>query len=174
MPFCPECRSEYRREITTCPTCRLELVEEADLPEALTDEEIFASMSEEELISVARGGLDGCREIQQMLLENQIPAIIRKVEDVVVEAGHFLALEVLIRAEDSVRKDTLFRQEWAESMRRDGLASGALTFALAGDAEPLEEDEESDGVPACPACGSTEPLEDGECPDCGLFLGDDE
>lgn len=29
----------------------------------------------------------------------------------------------------------------------------------------------TDGYPPCPACGCTEAPVDGECSDCGLFLG---
>ncbi len=36
MPFCPECNYEYRLEITRCPDCGTELVEE--LPKELVPE----------------------------------------------------------------------------------------------------------------------------------------
>lgn len=41
--YCPECRSEFRDEITTCPDCEISLV--AELPE-------MPEFSEEDLVSV--------------------------------------------------------------------------------------------------------------------------
>ena len=35
--FCPSCRAEYQPEITVCPDCEVELVEEAPPPEPPSD-----------------------------------------------------------------------------------------------------------------------------------------
>ena len=36
MPFCPKCRSEYKIGVTSCPDCRVELIDR--LTEPLSDE----------------------------------------------------------------------------------------------------------------------------------------
>lgn len=172
MPFCPTCRSEFRSGIKVCPTCDEALVAEEDLPAAMSDEEVLAALSEEEVKGIARGALEGCREVQQTLLEARIPAAIRKVDDVVSEAGHFLILEVVVREEDAERASFLLSSEHAELLSREGLDVGArLEGEIIVEKSEFEDDEE--GVPACPACGCTEPLVNGECPECGLYLGDD-
>ncbi len=53
------------------------------------------------------------------------------------------------------------RREWEEDLAQSGLAPVATT-PPAG--------EGADGV-SCPACGTTAPLADGACSDCGLTLG---
>lgn len=54
----------------------------------------------------------------------------------------------------------LLNQEWQEMVAREGTSEDACEVAVA-----------EDGYPACPACGCTEAPKDGECTDCGLFLG---
>ncbi|MCE5199311.1 MAG: DUF2007 domain-containing protein [Armatimonadota bacterium] len=39
MPYCPECRYEYRPGFTTCPDCNVELVDELPKEEFLGSEE---------------------------------------------------------------------------------------------------------------------------------------
>ena len=153
MPFCPECRAEYRKGFTTCANCDVELVEEMDLPEVMSDAEIIASMTEEELISVARGTLEWCREVQQKLLEQRIPAVIREAEDVVAEAGHMLILQVVIRKQDLESAAASFDDDLVDALERDGLAGDALT--LGDEAEDEEPGEEEDVPPACPASPKT-------------------
>ena len=44
------------------------------------------------------------------------------------------------------------------------------TFDMA-DVKPAQEiDEDEDGEPPCPACGTAAPLIDGACSDCGIQL----
>lgn len=52
----------------------------------------------------------------------------------------------------------MLRTEWEDELARDGLG---YVQPKAGPA---------DGV-TCPACGTTAPLVDGACSDCGLMLG---
>ncbi|MBW2277444.1 MAG: hypothetical protein JRF63_08130 [Deltaproteobacteria bacterium] len=51
------------------------------------------------------------------------------------------------------------RSEWEQELAREGLV-------------PIEaEASTAEGAVACPACGTTAPLIDGACSDCGLALG---
>jgi hypothetical protein len=52
----------------------------------------------------------------------------------------------------------LLRSDWEQELARSGLAYTAPKQGVEG------------GV-NCPACGTTAPLEDGACSDCGLTLG---
>ena len=176
MPICPECRSEYRREIMHCPTCDCDLVEAVDLPELLSDDEVLAALSEDELVSVARGPVEWCREVQDKLLAERIPAAIRQVDDEVAAAGHMLILQVIIRSDDGLRATAVFDKELRENLGRDGLEWSGMLNDPRGDQEGEGADEEAseaEGPMACPACQSTEKLVDGECPDCGLYLGEE-
>jgi hypothetical protein len=53
----------------------------------------------------------------------------------------------------------LLNREWQEELERNGLTP------VVSDTSPKGE-----GV-TCPACGTTAPLENGACSDCGLMLG---
>jgi len=57
----------------------------------------------------------------------------------------------------------LLQNRWSEELAREGLAP-----VLAK--PPANEAAQRGGV-TCPACGTTAPLVDGACSDCGLFLG---
>jgi hypothetical protein len=178
MPFCPQCRAEYRKEFSHCPTCDLELVQEQELPPKLTDEQVVAAMAEEELASIAEGTLQGLKPVQDQLIESGIPAALRKSDEMMTEAGLFLRLELVVRKSDAEQASSRVRQalqgEVSEEML-DGIAELQQVAAQGEPEEGAEEGaEEAEGAPACPACGSTEPLVDGECPECGLFLGTEE
>jgi hypothetical protein len=56
----------------------------------------------------------------------------------------------------------LLEDEWKKELARNGL-EGAVNPAASDGAAP--------GEVACPACGTTAPLVDGACSDCGLTLG---
>jgi hypothetical protein len=58
---------------------------------------------------------------------------------------------------------TLLNTEWLELVAREGTVGEACEIPGEAVAE--------DGYPPCPACGCTEAPKDGECADCGLFLG---
>ncbi len=171
MPFCPKCRSEYRKDITHCPTCDVDLVGEAELPEQLTDDQVIAAMAEEDLEVVAEGTLQGLKPVQDVLIAEGIPAALRKAEELMTEAGLFLRLELVVRKSDLETAGPVVREalqgELSEEMR-EGLAH----IYGEGDSEE-DEAEEGDGPAPCPACGCTDPLVNGECPECGLFLGDE-
>ncbi len=173
MPFCPECRAEYRKGFDHCPRCDVDLVSEDELSQSLTDEEVIASMAEDELLPIVRGSIEGCRETQRKLLEKRVPAAIHEVQDAVAEAGHFRILQVVVRKEDAVQAQKVLNLEWVEDAQREGLIKD-MEFAGAdgsyeGDDDEEEVDDEED--PACPACGCTKPLKKGKCRDCGLHLG---
>ena len=126
MAFCPECRAEYRKGFDHCPTCDVDLVDEVELPELMTDEEVIASMSEEDLVGIVRGSIEGCRETQAKLLEHRIPAAINESEDVVAEAGHFRILQVVVRKEDAERAQEALNQDWGGDAQREGLLTGCF------------------------------------------------
>ncbi|MCK9463515.1 MAG: hypothetical protein M0R80_28165 [Proteobacteria bacterium] len=54
------------------------------------------------------------------------------------------------------------QDDWKKELERNGLSCAVEPPPPAGSAR--------DGV-TCPACGTTAPLVDGACADCGLVLG---
>lgn len=176
MAFCPKCRAEYRVGITHCATCEVALVAEEDLPAVMSDAEIIAALADEEVVTVFEGPLAGLRPVHEKLLEAGIPAALREGEELKTEMGLFIKLALVVRKEDLGRVAELLGEEYRESLAREGLLSEALDREGPLEAPEASEDggEEGEGgakALACPACGCTDPLVDGTCPDCGLFLG---
>ena len=163
MPFCPRCRAEYRDGFEICGSCDVALVENIeDIPEPLNEETVAQRLKDKELSAVVRGGVEACKEVHAALLIEQIPAIIRTPEDVEGFSAVAMVLEVVVAKEELERAVHLLQADWHDMMDRDG-----LEFSVAGVGVEADEDEE----PPCPGCGSTQPLEDGVCPECGLNLG---
>ena len=72
MPFCPKCLSEYKREITHCNECDLDLVEE------LTDENRIHDTSDVPMVELRRFSTATEAEMIRGLLEqNDIRALIQ-------------------------------------------------------------------------------------------------
>jgi hypothetical protein len=66
---------------------------------------------------------------------------------------------LLVEEADAPRLAQLLRSDWEEELARNGLTHVAPRLGAA----------DANGV-TCPACGTTAPLDDGACSDCGLML----
>ena len=170
MPFCPMCRSEYRRGFTVCATCEgVALVEELPQLQELRVEDVsktkpvgFASTSDVSRVVEIEGRtidlmrvyfLPQASEIEMSLREANIPAVIMPVE--VQFPDDHPRFEVRVRNEDHERAEELLRSVFAS------MVANEEGEAIAGgtDAE------------SCPACGAHVPLDVEECPECGLNVG---
>lgn len=61
------------------------------------------------------------------------------------------------------------QSDWLEMLAREGTV-GSVTLAQPKDMHSSLE-QEPDAEPPCPACGHAAPLVNGECSECGLYLG---
>jgi len=176
VPFCPKCRAEFEEGFEVCGSCNVGLVSNIeDVPEPITPESAVEILKDKELAAIVRGSVSACKEILDTLLNIQIPAVIIPAEDVDPRSGVAMVLDVLVAEEDLERAIGLLNNEWKDLLEKDG-----LQFMDEREEEPAEEEishgedeeyDEDEEEPACPACGSKEPLKDGECPNCGLYLG---
>ena len=66
---------------------------------------------------------------------------------------------LLVEEADAPKLAGLLRHDWDDALARDGL----------GFVQPKATSPQEGGVP-CPACGTTAPLDEGACSDCGLTL----
>jgi hypothetical protein len=173
MAFCPNCRSEYRKEFTTCKACGgIALVDrlpdEADAESLQLSE---AELAEGQPVGFTQGGsgrevsVDG-RKIDPARIF--VLATAAQVRDVLAEAGIASGIapldvdladgvprfEVRVRADAQARAEQVLFDRWRESMGDEGV-EGAGDVAL----------------DQCPACGAKVPLDVEECPDCGLVVG---
>ena len=59
MPFCPECREEYRQEIQICAACNVKLVDELEAEgDPGSDMEVLCTLLQEENAYILRGFLE--------------------------------------------------------------------------------------------------------------------
>lgn len=167
MPFCPKCHAEHEPGFETCGTCGVDLVATLeDIPPPMTPERAAEILTDRELVVVVRGDVASCQDVAQALLECQVPAVIATPEDVDPQSAIAMMLEVLVAEEHVNEAARLLHEDWAAMLDRDGLEFPALEQE-----EQSQEASEEQEQLACPGCGSTEPLQDGQCPECGLFLG---
>jgi hypothetical protein len=141
-----------------------------EIPEPLDRQRAAALLADKDLVVVVRGDVSACQEVLAALLDEQIPAVIVSPPDVEPRSGVAMMLEVRVAEQDLEPAVYLLQEEWEELLAQDGLHFPSLDDKTA----PQEASTATDGPPACPACGSTKPLVEGACPECGLFLGETE
>lgn len=121
---------------------------------------------EEDLITIFVGDLYNCRERERILEREGIASIIVGPTDGRVADLGPPVLQLQIRREDIQDTVEIFEEEWQEILDIEGL-----------DAQEDVIDLNQDTI-VCPGCGTeiSEVTEEGECTECGLFLGlpDDE
>ncbi len=116
----------------------------------------------EEMVTVFLGDLQNCRERLLTLEEHEIPAVIvGELEGEVLEQGP-PTLELRVYREDLEAVVAVFQQIWQETLAISGL-----------EATPDNVVDLSQDTVVCPGCQTeiAEVTADGECPECGLFLG---
>ena len=96
MPFCPDCRYEYRSGVSDCPDCETPLVEK--LP--------VRSGRPLRLIELYRGRSPEVRILEEALRQEGIPCLVRPIEPLaglVADVAQPMFSQLLISAEDYER-----------------------------------------------------------------------
>ncbi len=166
MPFCPTCRAEYRPGVTACAHCEVSLVE--GVPEASEDK------AERLRQAVIRG--DGARPISrasyaeacqmvEQLHGASVDAMVAGDAATRGKGGSCSLYFVQVLEEDVSAAVEVLREDWKRLIDEEegmgGIDPGASV------------DLDAEGTHACPACGAAFDGAPAECPECGLFLGED-
>ncbi len=154
MPFCPECRAEYRQGFTRCASCEVDLVE--SLPELapLTEAEMRKALEGKELVAVTSGYLEAVLEMRDRLAGARVLSIIEEAEKAPPQPGLPKRVKLMV-AKDSLEAAAACMGEAFRSMvAQEGL-------------QPSTEIH----YDRCPACNSPVPPDAEECPECGLVVG---
>ncbi len=171
MPYCPNCRAEFRAGFEVCKSCGdVPLVdvlpETLELPEEeLEDTVPVGLMSSRELGQVIEVGgrqvdvsrvvtIKTAHEYLRILLAARIRCAMVPVGELDFPDGQ-PRVEVRVKTADGERAEATLRDAWKAHVEREGTAADASETA----------------IDACPACGASVPLDAEECPDCGLFVG---
>ena len=105
MPYCPQCRSEFREGFEICPVCEIPLA--AEIPpdvSALTPEELEKALAGKTLVTLRRGHFDAIKEIHILLLYNRIPNFIQPDNPMDMGGSHHLQIYNLFVAEDRAQE----------------------------------------------------------------------
>jgi uncharacterized protein YbaR (Trm112 family) len=164
MLVCPSCRAEFRAGFDRCKDCGVALVD----PDRLEEEAVAHGTPKERLDGVQKAvipqpSLTACRELEAALLDAGIDCYTHVEEaDADVALGSAAALQyAVVFAQDAIEDaKAAMKERFQEMVESEGFGQ------LQTDPIDLEAEEVT-----CPACGTTGPLSDGECAECGLFLG---
>jgi hypothetical protein len=125
----------------------------------LNSKEAEALLSDEaEVVVCAQGALADAKSLVESCLGAGIPAMISAKD--CASGSCAPKLSVLVRSSDVEKVAQLMREEWMDTLEREGIAAVLSPEVSA--------DENAD--PPCPACGTAAPLVEGACSDCGLQL----
>lgn len=167
MPFCPECRSEFREGFETCAPCGVSLVIELapEIAVGGTVEEIEAAVEAGTAVVIAQGNHQAVGQMRILLADRRVPAMVIGDPDSCVDGGVCTVFQVVV-APGGVEPARAALAEHYQDM----IVAQGLDLAAAGAAVELESGEDI----RCPACNEEfrpTSVADAECPDCGLFLG---
>ena len=170
MPFCPECRSEFRPGFDVCASCGgVALVDELPEIEELSPANAEHALpvglaSDPDIVRIQQ--IEGraidllrvfplkiAQELQVDLSETGLASLIVPVP--VTFPDMMPRFELRVKADERERAEAYLRESWAESLSAEGLTEAAS----------------STDVDQCPACGAQVPLDVDTCPECGLFVG---
>ncbi len=170
MKICPSCREEYLEHIELCGVCkeRLLTAEEAHaMPQSsgklLSKEELL----KEETVALMEGGLIQCREMEKVLKGAHISSAVYPVNagcndhNSPASGGCATKYMVLVRESDIGACKEALEGQFLAQVAREGqghFVHGTIDL--------------NDHEIVCPACGEHGALNQGECPSCGLFLGE--
>ena len=122
-----------------------------------------AALAGLELVPFAESAVAQARELERMLLANDIPVILAKPPAKACCGGGCgcgAKVQLMVREDDAPKIAKLLQADWLDAVRREGTIDTALV--------PLRTPAEHELV--CPACQFVGVLVDGMCQDCGLVL----
>jgi len=164
LKYCPRCREEYRAEIETCADCGITLLTGVAMKALLAEKQAARNKGDmeikpdEELVDIRRGQLLQMKELQSLLADNGLPALVVKDES---GCGRgCCGTEMLLRVRMADIREVMAVLE-EEHARTTGLHEHDTSHADAVFNTHAEQ-------ATCPACGCTFPTSQATCPDCGL------
>ena len=167
LNYCPNCRDEYRADISHCGVCGMELIggeqfvamgKDSEQKRANRKGDITA---DDKVVNLQAGPLGDMRHLEELLKNERIGTLLvgdeRNCGKGCCPSNFFLQ----VREEDAPDAFAIIAQEHQQmtSMAdHDNEHHDGVFNADAGEAK-------------CPACGFSFPTHTSTCPDCGLCFG---
>lgn len=159
--ICPTCGGTFRAGFTRCAACKVDLVDQATYAAAVVAmDSPGKALAGKKTVAVVHASLAACREIERALLDAGIPCLLETESEGEILAAGALKIGVVVAEEDVPRVGVVMKARFEALIHKEGVGT-FKTDAIDITAAEVE----------CPACGHKGPLKDGECADCGLFLG---
>lgn len=166
MPYCPSCHSEYRPGIAACAHCELPLVDA--LPEGGQDkaERLRQAVAQGEgAKAISRASYaEACQMVEQ-LHRSGVDAMVSADPHSCGKGGGCSHFFVQVLEEDARTAVQVLREDWVRLTEVEE-GSAPIDFEKSTDLD-------AEGAHACPACGTAFEGAPAECPECGLFLGEE-
>ena len=164
MYYCSSCNSEFRLDVSICPTCRIPLVSGTEKLTQLAQEEERRSgrcleiVPGDELVSIRKGPLRDMKHLLTVLEKGYVPGLISGEEGGCSKGCCAPELYLQIRKDDVGPALEILAKDFVRSTALDShdLCNATAVFDATA-AETL-----------CPACGCRFSPSVGACPDCGL------
>jgi hypothetical protein len=164
MYYCASCGGEFRFNIPTCPSCRIDLISGTEkLVQLARERERHAGRSMElqpgsHLVSIRKGPIREMKYLLKVLGQGYIPGIISSDDSGCGKGCCGPEMYLQIRKEDVGPALELLAKDFVKSTALDthDLCNAAAVF------DPTA------AVTLCPACGCKFSPSIGACPDCGL------
>lgn len=168
MKICPSCREEFLDHIEMCEICQEKLVSEFAVADLSADDQEISkeALLQGETLAFLEGSLASCREVEKVLKRSKIACAVYPASlecgssPATLGASCDMKYLLLIRPDDLELAKNALEGQFSEQVLREGQGD-YVTSAI----------NLNDDVVTCPACGEVAPLKDGECENCGLFLG---
>ncbi len=164
LKYCPGCNDEYRPEIKNCASCGIPLLTGTAMRAMLAEKNRARSgrnmeiKSDDELVAVRRGPVLAMKELQKVLADHFLPALV--VNDKESCGQGCCGTELLLQ----VRMDDI--QEVMKVLEEEHVRSTGLEDHDTRHADAVFNTHAEQAT--CPACGCTFPTTQPTCPDCGL------
>lgn len=169
MPYCPQCRAEFRQGFTRCAECEEYLVDHLDqVKPKMDDSSMMTYLRDRELIIMATSTLDKLKPLKNLLCSHSIANIILNPGETCstgscLGGGCAPQLELAIAADDAEKAAEVMRLEFREMVNTEGAPEigEGIDGMLDLTAENMK----------CPACDADIPSGNNECPVCNLYVG---
>ena len=124
----------------------------------MNKEQALSLLEDAEVVPVLSAGVMDAKEIMDACLSKDIPVFLAKPEG--CGHGHSCSpkVEICARPEDVPSILRMMHERWNALLEQEGTLEGLQDGGAVGDEPP------------CPACGTSAPLQEGACGECGLVL----
>jgi hypothetical protein len=162
---CPSCGGRFRAGFVRCASCKVDLVDEAVVNAALAArDDPHKALAGRKVVAAIHASLSACREVEAALLDAGVPCMLgTDTEDGEPLAAGAMKIGVMVAEDDLARVSAVMKARFEALVAQEGIGQ-FRTDAIDVTAAEV----------TCPACGHTGALVNGECADCGLFLGEPE